>query len=122
VFSIHSNICHSPNKLTSLFTDGGGIPENLFRRKKIMQNNISIGDTSKITGVSEKQLRYWENKNILTDIDRVICGARSYRRYSYDQVKFIKKVKERLDRGFTLEASARLAKEEAGEGGEACQD
>jgi DNA-binding transcriptional MerR regulator len=52
----------------------------------------------------------------------VICGARSYRRYSYDQVKFIKKVKERLDRGFTLEASARLAKEEAGEGGEACQD
>jgi MerR family transcriptional regulator, redox-sensitive transcriptional activator SoxR len=87
-----------------------------------MQNNISIGDTSKITGVSEKQLRYWENKNILTDIDRVICGARSYRRYSYDQVKFIKKVKERLDRGFTLEASARLAKEEAGEGGEACQD
>jgi len=27
------------------------IPKNLFRRKKIMQNNISIGDTSKITGV-----------------------------------------------------------------------
>ena len=80
-----------------------------------MQNNISIGDTSKITGVSEKQLRYWENKKILTDIDRVICGERSYRRYTYDQVKFIKRVKECLDVGFTLAASARLAKEKVGE-------
>ena len=87
-----------------------------------MQKNISIGDTARITGGSEKQLRYWENKIILTDIDRVICGARSYSRYSYDQVKFIKKVKESLDMGFTLEASARLAKEEAGEGVEACQN
>jgi MerR family transcriptional regulator, redox-sensitive transcriptional activator SoxR len=87
-----------------------------------MQNNISIGDTSKITKVSEKQLRYWESKDILTDIDRVLCGARSYRRYTYDQVKFIKKVKERLDMGFTLEASARLAKEDAGKGGKACQN
>jgi DNA-binding transcriptional MerR regulator len=87
-----------------------------------MQNNISIGDTSRITGVTEKQLRYWESKNILTDIDRVLCGARSYRRYNNDQVKFIKKVKERLDMGFTLEASARLANEDAGKGGKTCQN
>jgi DNA-binding transcriptional MerR regulator len=87
-----------------------------------MQENISIGDTARITGVSEKQLRYWESIGILTDIDRVLCGARSYRRYSHDQVEFIKKVKERLDKGFTLEASARLAKEEAGKGGKACQN
>ncbi len=87
-----------------------------------MQKNISIGDTSRITGVTEKQLRYWESKNILTDIDRVLCGARSYRRYNHDQVKFIKKVKERLDMGFTLEASARLAIEDAGKGGKTCQN
>jgi hypothetical protein len=37
-------------------------------------------------------------------------------------VKFIKKVKERLDMGFTLEASARLANEDAGKGGKTCQN
>ncbi|MBU1387810.1 MAG: MerR family transcriptional regulator [Proteobacteria bacterium] len=82
-----------------------------------MKRTLSIGDTSKITGISEKQLRHWEKQNYLNDIERVICGERAYRRYSEDQIKLIRKMKECLDMGFTLNASARLAKESAGKGG-----
>ena len=76
-----------------------------------MKKTFSIGDTAKITGITEKQLRYWEKNNILNDIQRVVCGERAYRRYSYEQIKLIHGIKEHLDMGYTLTASARLAKE-----------
>jgi DNA-binding transcriptional MerR regulator len=83
-----------------------------------MKKTFSIGDTAKITGITAKQLRYWEKTKILNNVQRVICGERSYRYYSYEQIKLIKRIKERLAMGFTLNASARLAKESAGKGGE----
>lgn len=82
-----------------------------------MKKTYSIGDVAKITGITEKQLRYWEKHNILDDIERVVCGIRSYRRYSADQIKLIHRIREHLEKGYTLTASARLAKRSAGKGG-----
>ncbi len=78
-----------------------------------MKKTYSIGDTAKITGITEKQLRHWEEQNYLIDIERTVCGERAYRRYSEDQIKQIAKMKEYLDMGFTLKSSAKLAKDAA---------
>lgn len=82
-----------------------------------MKKTFSIGDTAKITGITQKQLRYWEQTKILNNIQRVVCGERAYRQFSCDQIKLINKIKEHLDLGYTLNASAKLAKESAGKGG-----
>ena len=47
-----------------------------------MKNSYSIGDTVKLTKVSAKQLRYWEETKVLTGIQRVVCGERAYRYYN----------------------------------------
>ena len=74
-----------------------------------MKKTYSIGDTAKITGITEKQLRHWEQQGYLSDIERVVCGIRSYRRFSEAQVKQISKMKEYLDMGFTLSAASKKA-------------
>ena len=74
-----------------------------------MKKTYSIGDTAKITRVSEKQLRHWEEQNYLSDIERVVCGERAYRRYSEAQIKQIANIKEYLDMGFTLSAASKKA-------------
>jgi DNA-binding transcriptional MerR regulator len=86
-----------------------------------MKKTFSIGDTAKITGITQKQLRYWEKTKILNNIQRVVCGERAYRQYSYDQIKLINKIKKYLDIGYTLNASVRLAKESAGKEGRPLQ-
>jgi DNA-binding transcriptional MerR regulator len=80
-----------------------------------MKKTYSIGDTARITGVTEKQLRHWEEQNYLSDIERTICGERAYRRYSEDQIKLISKMKEYLDMGFTLSAASKKALEKQAE-------
>lgn len=83
-----------------------------------MVRTYSIGDTAKITKVSMKQLRHWEKRNYLSGIKRSICGERAYRRYSNEQINQIKKIKEYLDTGFTLQAASRLTKKNTEKGGE----
>ena len=78
-----------------------------------MKRTFSIGDTARITGVTEKQLRHWEEQGYLSDIERTICGDRAYRRFSEDQINQISKMKEYLDMGYTLKSSAKLAKDAA---------
>jgi DNA-binding transcriptional MerR regulator len=75
-----------------------------------MKRTFSIGDTARITGITEKQLRHWEQQGYLSDIERTICGERAYRFYSEAQIKQISKMKEYLDMGYTLKSSAKLAK------------
>ena len=77
-----------------------------------MKKTYSIGDTARITGITEKQLRHWEEQNYLIDIERTVCGRRAYRRYSEAQIKQISKMKEYLDMGFTLRAASLKASEE----------
>jgi len=72
------------------------------------KTTFSIGDASRITGVSQRKLRAWEGKYI-PEPDRLICGERAYRRYTQPQINLITRIKEYQDQGFTLSAAAKKA-------------
>ena len=71
----------------------------------------SIGDASRITGVSQRKLRSWEGKHI-PNPDRIVCGERAYRRYTQAQIDLIARIKEYQDQGFTLSAAAKKAQDD----------
>lgn len=74
-----------------------------------MKCDLSIGDTARATGVTEKSLRHWEKVGYIQGIERVICGKRSFRFYSEAQVEQIKAIKNFLDQGYTLSAASAKA-------------
>ena len=73
------------------------------------KNTFSIGDTAKMTGATQKQIRNWEANGYIPLADRIVCGERAYRRFTLDQVENIHKIKDYLDEGFTLLAAAQKA-------------
>lgn len=77
------------------------------------KKTYSIGDTEKITGVSQRMLRAWEGNHIPLP-ERVVCGERAYRRYSETEVKLIKRIKEYQDQGFTLKMASKKAHADLG--------
>lgn len=68
---------------------------------------VGIGEVSTITGIPQRQIHYWENKQIIAPVD----DGSSVRRYSYATIKRMILIKELLDEGFTLEASVRKVDE-----------
>ena len=79
-------------------------------------NTFSIGDTSEMTGVSQKRIRFWESRGYIPEAARSVCGERAYRRFTQQQVDAIKKIKEYLDQGYSLLAAANRAKQALREG------
>ena len=75
------------------------------------QKTYSIGDTSRITGVTKRSLRGWEGLHIPFP-ERIVCGERAYRRYSPVQVRLISRIKEYLEHGYTLKKASEMAREE----------
>ena len=71
--------------------------------------NYSIGDTAKMSGASQKQIRNWEDRGYIPKAYRVVSGDRAYRRFSRKQVELISRIKGFLDEGFTLPAAAEKA-------------
>jgi DNA-binding transcriptional MerR regulator len=71
---------------------------------------FSIGDTARITGVSQKQIRHWESRGYISPAMRVVCGERAYRYFSKNQVEQMKAMKAMLDQGFTLAHAVQVAK------------
>ena len=61
------------------------------------KNTFSIGDTAKMTGATQKQIRHWEAKGYISEAGRVVSGVRAYRRFTLGQVETISKIKEFLD-------------------------
>ena len=53
---------------------------------------FSIGDTSRMTGVTQKQLRNWEARGYIPEAMRVVCGERAYRYFTADQIEIISKI------------------------------
>ena len=69
---------------------------------------VGIGEVADITGVPQRQIRYWQDKGI---IQAVRSGDSSTRRYDYANIKKILLVKQLLDEGYTLDAAtAKVAK------------
>jgi DNA-binding transcriptional MerR regulator len=69
---------------------------------------IGIGEVSDITGVSARQLRYWESKGLIKSIDD---SNNTNRKYDYSNIERIVLIKDFLDEGFTLEGAARRLEE-----------
>jgi DNA-binding transcriptional MerR regulator len=78
------------------------------------QKTFSIGDASKFTGVTARQLRNWEDLGFLGKVERIVCGERAYRRYTQSQVSLIEKIREHLKEGYTLKMAAQKAREYLG--------
>ncbi len=64
---------------------------------------VGIGEVSLVTGIPQRQLRYWQQKGIIKTISE--AGA-STRRFTCAEIKKILLIKELLDEGYTLEAAA----------------
>lgn len=73
------------------------LEEHEFLRKLI----VGIGEVAEITGIPQRQLRYWQEKGLINTADNS-----STRRFDYLEIKKIILIKELLDEGFTLEAAA----------------
>jgi DNA-binding transcriptional MerR regulator len=72
-----------------------------FLRKLI----VGIGEVAEITGIPQRQLRYWEQKGIIKTVtDSSNCSTR---RFDCFEIKKIILIKELLDEGYTLEAACR---------------
>jgi DNA-binding transcriptional MerR regulator len=68
---------------------------------------VGIGEVSQITGIPTRQIRYWEEKGIITSLTE---EEGKNRRYDYKNIKKMLLVKELLDEGYTLDASAEKVK------------
>jgi MerR family transcriptional regulator, global nitrogen regulator len=66
---------------------------------------VGIGEVSEITGIPQRQLRYWEQKGIIKTTES--SAESSTRRFDYMEIKKILLLKELLDEGYTLEAAHR---------------
>jgi DNA-binding transcriptional MerR regulator len=73
---------------------------------------FSIGETARLTGVSEKQLRNWERRKYIPEIDRITYGDVAYRRFDTEQVRLIQEIKKYLDDGYTLSTAAQKARQQ----------
>jgi len=80
-------------------------------------SDYGIGETVEMTGISHKQLRYWEALKLIPIPERIVCGDRAYRRYCEAHIILLKEIKKNLDHGYSLMAAVRLAREKF-EGGE----
>ncbi|WP_339679866.1 MerR family transcriptional regulator [Cyclobacterium marinum] len=68
---------------------------------------VGIGEVSQITGIPTRQIRYWEDKGIIKSLTE---KEGKNRRYDYKNIKKMLLVKELLDEGYTLDASAEKVK------------
>jgi DNA-binding transcriptional MerR regulator len=75
------------------------------------ETTFSIGDTSRMTGVSQRKLRSWEGKYI-PEPERLVCGERAYRRYTQAEIDLIRSIREYQDQGFTLSVAAKKANDD----------
>lgn len=68
---------------------------------------VGIGEVSQITGIPTRQIRYWEEKGIITSLTE---EEGKNRRYDYPNIKRMLLIKELIDEGYTLDAAAEKVK------------
>ncbi|CAM2994103.1 MerR family transcriptional regulator [Chryseobacterium flavum] len=64
---------------------------------------VGIGEVSQITGIPTRQIRYWEDKAIISSMTE---EEGKNRRYNYENIKKMLLIKELMEEGYTLDASA----------------
>ena len=68
---------------------------------------VGISELSDVSGTSPRQLRYWEEKNLITSVGETHAA----RRYRLPTVIKVEMIKQYLDEGFTLKKAAEKAGE-----------
>ena len=68
---------------------------------------VGIGEVSQITGIPTRQIRYWEDKAIISSLTE---EEGKNRRYNYENIKKMLLIKELLDEGYTLDSAAQKIK------------
>ena len=71
---------------------------------------LRSSDIIKRLGISLRQLYYWELKGIVHP-RYVQMGSRKFKRYTSKDFLKLKRMKESLDKGYTLEAASKKAEE-----------
>lgn len=66
---------------------------------------VGIGEVAEMTGIPQRQLRYWQDKGIIKTVTE--HGKANTRRFNYMEIKKILLIKELVDEGFTLDAAAK---------------
>jgi DNA-binding transcriptional MerR regulator len=69
------------------------------------KKTYSIGDASKMSGASRKQIRSWEARGYIPKADRSVSGDCAYRRFTLEQVDTISRIANFLEEGDTLSAA-----------------
>ena len=64
---------------------------------------VGIGEVAQITGIPTRQIRYWEEKGIIVSLTE---EEGKNRRYNYENIKKMLLIKELMEEGYTLDASA----------------
>ena len=70
---------------------------------------FSIGAASRMTSVSRRKIRNWEARGYIPEAYRVVCGEKSYRYFTADQIEIIREIKSYLDQGYTLAHASKMA-------------
>lgn len=68
---------------------------------------VGIGEVSQITKIPTRQIRYWEEKQI---IESLTVKEGKNRKYDYKNIKKMLLIKELLDEGYTLDAASEKIK------------
>jgi len=78
-----------------------------FLKSEVFQ--FRIGELATMTGVSTRQLRYWESKGIISSLSR--DGEQDARVYNYKTYVAVVTIKNFLDEGYTLKAAVKKKEE-----------
>ena len=68
----------------------------------LSQVKVGIREVSDITGITVRQLRYWEEKKIITSVD----PNSSTRQFTLADIKKAILIKELIDDGYSLDGAA----------------
>ena len=69
------------------------------KRLRSLDISLGIGETSRITGATPTQIRYWEKKHLIHSRRHEANGNK---RYSLSNIALIVMIKTMLDEGYTL--------------------
>ena len=89
--------------------DIANIQDYAKRMADIMKNDtfsIGIGEIAETTGLTQSQIRYWEQKGFIKSIK---TNKNQNRKYSYHTLSISRLIKSYLDSGFTLKTAAEKA-------------
>ncbi|MBM7543946.1 MerR family transcriptional regulator [Periweissella beninensis] len=78
------------------------IMKKIFNAEKLF---FRIGELSSMTGVSTRQLRYWEQKNYIHSIQR--DDEQSARVFHFKEYARVSGIKYFLDQGYSLQAAVK---------------